>query len=119
MLLAGHDRTGLRCTDDGTEPSHTARAQACACFIEHDLLAALDALGKQRFDIRKRKRRGKNDAALRGRPGKLGHRKEWLARERRCQVKPRATTIGEQKRSVGTSVPGDTVGMSECEQGAD
>src|SRR5262249_54894565 len=78
IVLGGAKRRPPLAEPDGAEAAAVAAAQGQARSIESDLLAGSDAIGKTAFDLAQRDRRGRENAALRGAPGKLGHRQKRL-----------------------------------------
>ena len=82
---------------DRAETAHTARAHGPARLVEDDLVAALDAVGKLRFDFGEGQRRGEPDAALRSGAGDLGNGEKRLARQRRCRIDIGAAAIGQEE----------------------
>ncbi len=64
--------------------------------------------------------RRREDAALRRRAGKFGHREKRLARQRRGGIDIGAAAVRQQKRARSTAaIFGDALGIGEGEQRAD
>jgi hypothetical protein len=105
---------------DGAESPLATGAQARSRRIEGDFLAGLDALGKARVDLGRRDRRGEEDAPRGGAAGKLGHGKEWRARERGRRINLRAAAIGQLERTCRTAtVFRNPLGVGEGKKNAD